>query len=279
MSLKLYGELKTFAQEFVFDAADSRFWGKIFLEIKHARHKDFKILGINDPTAGVRFFENFVPILGLLLETLVDIGFATFGVLDEGNLLSFLALVVSVISLPAGGLILSSRRWLVTQDVISHSWLTILLVSSIDLSDSLFILSLDDDDNLLGLAAALVPILNPVFVLTVTCLWRQQDIVSDITLIHAASSFLKLILHGLVAKLRPLALAVELEFLESNSTDNIDVAVADDYVLIVSLLCLSLIGTWFTTVEYTRIILLPETKVSALTQNLSPDCLCSWGYP
>ena len=37
----------------------------------------------------------------------------------------------------------------------------ILFVSLMDISDSLFILSLEDDDDLIGIGAAIIPILNP----------------------------------------------------------------------------------------------------------------------
>ena len=46
MSVELCRELKDSANAFIFDAADSRFWGKIFLEIKAARYDDFKVLGL-----------------------------------------------------------------------------------------------------------------------------------------------------------------------------------------------------------------------------------------
>ena len=266
LSAILYTDLKTFARKFIFDAADSRFWGKMFLEIKNTGYDDFEVFGLQDPEAGVRFLENFAPVAGFFLEGVMDVAFSINGVLTDGNLLSLLALVTVVFSLPAAGFVLFSRRWLTTQAVMRGAWIMILLVSLIDISDSLFILSLENDDDVVGIAAAIIPILSPLFVLATTCLCKPTKAVSDVTMIHAACSCFVLIFHGLIAKLRPLALTVELDFLGRNSSGTKDASfeAADDFILVISLLSFSLVGTWLNTLEFGRIILLPETKILAL---------------
>ena len=106
----LYDEIKRFSESYIFDGRDTHFWLFVQKLLVFERLPAVSPLGIKDNKAGQRFLANVLPCVGVLGETLVDLGLAVDSLKKSWDPFALAATVLASAAIPTSIYLLHSSR-------------------------------------------------------------------------------------------------------------------------------------------------------------------------